>query len=145
MSDPVEYAEQVMLQLMAQLAPLAVAHAGLRIERNRSEPLQTPPALLVDDGDDDIDDTIFGIDQHAMAFELGAFAADLAAARALAAEAHALIAADPTLGGYVIDCRRLGRRPDAAQGRGGGELAVEVVAYSLSFWTRAGDPFTAGP
>lgn len=140
-----EYSEVVMQALLDHLAPLTATVTGLKIERNRKDPAISRPILLVDDGADDIDDSTWGKDIHQFGIEIAAFAADLAEARRIAALAHQLIAADVTLGGKAVDCRRAGRSPETAQIRGGEDLAAEIVTYSIEFWTKPGDPFQAAP
>lgn len=55
------------------------------------------------------------------------------------------IAADETLGGLVVDVNETDCDIDAADLDGAPKAAASAIAYAITYWTRPGDPYTAGP
>lgn len=71
--------------------------------------------------------------------ELDQALADLSAALQMAVEA------DPTLGGIAVDTNLTEADQSTPDEDGYGGIGEVFAAYTVEFWTRPGDPYTAAP
>jgi hypothetical protein len=157
MPDPVSIHEQILAEIETRLGTVSVSGSAVLAERNRDEPEEIFPCLILDDGSEELVEQTNDYEWHrAMpqirGFATGATTSAMGTARNLlkGAATKALFTdatlghPDFTAGGLAIDMQ-LG--PDATLETVTVENATPCGGFALSlvidFWIKPGDPFTA--
>lgn len=138
-------------RILAAIAGKLVTGAGgltpsPSVERNRDGAINKRPALGLFDGDELVDDSIWGVDAYTLDFSVeGHVDGGEAAANELAGRVRPWLLADPTLGGLAIDLTLQAHSFMYTEGKGQKTVTGFRLSGQASYWTKPGDPFTAGP
>lgn len=128
--------------------------AGLTVYTDRQAAIESgdlPAANILVTGSTPEDFVGHGVDAHRLQLVVALY--DKAAAgetiteqlSTLRGQVRQAIAADHTLGGLVVDTIETDCDVDAAELAGAPKAGAAAIAFDVLYWTRAGDPFTAGP
>ncbi len=139
-------------QVLAAVATLLAAIPGVALYRNRTVPVATFPALVLRDGGMTPSDETLGFTDYRLRLDVEGWVsagtdAELGPAISeLHAAVVAALLADTRLGGIAVDLHEGETSdPEIDRGEGRAPVAVFSTAFDVRFWTREGDPFTAGP
>jgi hypothetical protein len=140
--------EQILTAFLAQLKTIA----NVTVERNRAEPVEAVPSLLMIDGGQSVTEENAGIKLHALrvdvegyvdatiSAELGAVLSDLHGQTVLA------LMADRTLGDLAIDVREGELRdPEIDRTQGHRPFAAFSLAFEIDYFTDPNDPYEPAP
>ena len=145
---PTSIREQILTAFLVRLQTIA----NVTVERNRVEPVETFPALLMIDGGQSVTEENAGIKLHALRVEVegyvgAATAADLGPALSdLHGQTVLALMADRTLGDLAIDLREgdLGD-PEIDRTQGHRPFAAFSLAFEVDYFTDPNDPYQPAP
>ncbi len=147
MTEPVR--ERILAAIAARLAAIATID-GLAVERNRDEPVERFPSLIVIDGPQVPNDGNSGVTFYEMTVDIeghvraGTAAEVGAALTRLYAAAWRAIAAEVGLGGLATDIAEGPLSLDDRRGSGGTPQGAFNLEITVTYQTAAGDPFALG-
>lgn len=148
MTDTVR--EQIVQNVVAAVSAIT-GYAGLTVERNRPEPATKFPSLVVVEGAQTSDDSVFGITDVRLLLDVEGYVggADAVAAStsasSLMAEVVRALLADETRNGLAVDTRETGTEFTVDRGDGRRPLVQFTVSFEIRFFHRPGDPFATAP
>jgi hypothetical protein len=116
------------------------------MDRNRDGAVTAHPALVLYDGDELLSDETWGVDAFALDFSIeGHVAGGAAEANELAGRVRQWLVQDPTLGNLTLDLTLPAHSFMYTEGKGEKTVTGFRLTGSATYWTKPGDPFTAGP
>jgi hypothetical protein len=142
--------EQIVQAVVTALGTIT-GYTGLTVERNRPEPVARFPALVVVEGSQSSDDSVFGITDVRLQIDVEGYVVDTTisaastTATSLLADVVRALLADETLGGLAVDTKELSSDFAADRGEGRRPLVQFTVSVEIRFFHKPGDPFTAAP
>ena len=148
MPDTVE--QQVIAAFKARLDTIT----GVAIYQNRSKPVPDaglPAIEMVVGGSEGAEFGATGIEAHSLNILVACYAKKTATRTAaevngdLRGAVRQAIGADPTLGDLVVDTNETDTDIDINEIDGAPESGGSLIAFSVLYWTRPGDPYSVGP
>jgi hypothetical protein len=126
--------------------------SGVTIERNRVEPVEAFPSLLMIDGGQSVTDENAGVKLHTLRVEVEGYvgattSAELGPALSdLHGQAVLALMIDRTLGDLVIDVRESELRdPEIDRTQGHRPFAAFSLAFEIDYFTDPNDPYQPAP
>ena len=145
---PTSIREQILAAFFVRLQTIA----NVTVERNRVEPVETFPVLLMIDGGQTVTEENAGIKLHALRVEVegyvgAATAADLGPPLSdLHGQTVLALMADRTLGDLAIDLREGELRdPEIDRTQGHRPFAAFSLAFEIDYFTDPSDPYQPAP
>jgi len=145
---PISIREQILAAFLARLQTIG----NVTVERNRVEPIEVFPSLLMIDGGQSVSEENAGVKLHALrvdlegyvsaatSTELGSALSDLHGQTVLA------LMADRTLGDLAIDLREGELRdPEIDRTQGHRPFAAFSLAFEIDYFTDPNDPYQPAP
>jgi hypothetical protein len=148
MPDTVE--QQAIAAFKARLDTIA----GATIYKNRSKPVpdaSLPAIEMVVVGSEGAEFGATGVEAHGLNILVACYAKKTAARSAsevngdLRGAVRQAIGADPTLGNLIVDINETDTDIDINEIDGAPESGGSLIAFSVLYWTRPGDPYSVGP
>ena len=148
MSDTVE--QQAIAAFKARLDSIT----GATVYQNRAKPVpdaSLPAIEMVAVGSEGADYGATGVESHSLNILVACYAKKTATRTAaevsgdLRGAVRQAIGADPTLGDLVVDINETDTDIDINEIDGAPESGGSLIAFSVLYWTRPGDPYTVGP
>ena len=145
---PTSIREQILAAFLVRLQTIA----NVAVERNRVEPVETFPFLLMIDGGQSVTEENAGLKLHALRVEVdgyvgGATAAELGPALSdLYGQTVLTLMDDRTLGNLAIDLREGELRdPEIDRTQGHRPFAAFSLAFEIDYFTDPSDPYQPAP
>ena len=145
---PTSIREQILAAFLARLQTIA----NVTVERNRVEPVEEFPSLLMMDGGQSVTEENAGVKLHALRVEVegyvgAATAAELGPALSdLYGQTVLALMADRTLSDLAIDLREGELRdPEIDRTQGHRPFAAFSLAFEIDYFTDPSDPYQPAP
>ena len=145
---PTSIREQILAAFLARLQTIA----NVTVERNRVEPVEAFPSLLMMDGGQSVSEENAGVKLHALRVDIegyvsAATAAELGPALSdLHGQIVLALMADRTLGDLAIDLREGELRdPEIDRTQGHRPFAAFSLAFEIDYFTDPNDPYQPAP
>ena len=145
---PISIREQILAAFLVRLKTIA----NVTVERNRAEPVEAFPSLLMIDGGQSVTEENAGIKLHALRLDVEGYvsaakAADLGPALSdLYGQTVLALMADRTLGDLAIDVREGELRdPEIDRTQGHRPIAAFSLAFEIDYFTDPNDPYEPAP
>jgi hypothetical protein len=145
---PISIREQILTAFLVRLQTIA----SVTVERNRVEPVEAFPSLVMIDGGQSTTEENAGTKLHALRIEVEGYvsattAADLGPALSdLHGQAVLALMAERTLGDLAIDLREGELRdPEIDRTQGHGPHAAFSLAFEVDYFTDPNDPYQPAP
>jgi hypothetical protein len=145
---PLSIREQILAAFHVRLQTIA----NVTVERNRVEPVEAFPTLLMIDGGQSVTEENAGVKLHALRVEVEGYvgtttAADLGPALSdLHGQTVLALLADRTLGDLAIDLREGELRdPEIDRAQGHRPFAAFSQTFEIDYFTDPNDPYQPAP
>jgi len=145
---PISIREQILAAFLARLQTIA----NVTVERNRVEPVEAFPSLLMMDGGQSVSEENAGVKLHALRVDIEGYISAVTAAELGPAlsDLHGLailaLMADRTLGNLAIDLREGDLRdPEIDRTQGHRPFAAFSLAFEIDYFTDPNDPYQPAP
>ena len=145
---PTSIREQILAAFLAQLQAIA----NVTAERNRVEPVEAFPSLLMIDGGQSVTDENAGLKLHVLRVEVEGYVSTATSAELgpalsdLHGQTVLALMADRTLGDLAIDLREGELRdPEIDRTQGHRPFAAFSLAFEIDYFTDPDDPYQPAP
>ena len=128
--------------------------AGATVYQNRAKPVpdaSLPAIEMIVVGSEGADFGATGVEAHSLNILVACYAKKTATRSApevngdLRGAVRQAIGVDPTLGDLVVDTTETDTDIDINEIDGAPESGGSLIAFSVLYWTRPGDPYSVGP
>jgi hypothetical protein len=142
--------EQILVAFKGKLDAIT-GISGLTVERNRADPVQEFPALVMHDGGHEVTTENTGMTGYEMTVTVEGFVASASQAatgtdmNALYAKTVQAVLSDCTLGDLAVDINEQSMEVALNDLIGNAPCSAFNLIFSVQFYTKQGDPFSLAP